>query len=255
MEALRIDRLSKNFGGLRVLSDLSLNVEAGEYVAIIGPNGAGKTTLLNVITGELPATSGWLHLFGKDITAMPAHQRVQAGLGRSFQITRLFYDLTVIDNISLALQAISPSRYQIFRQAESYSEIFAEAEELLKTIDLWDKRNELAAGISYGEQRKMETILALASKPKLLLMDEPTTGLAPDEIDDFIKMLKALAAGTTLVFAAHDMDVVFDLAHRVIVLYFGQIIAEGTPEQIQGNPKVKEIYLGVEKDAPNAGVS
>lgn len=252
MEALRIDRLSKNYGGLQVLRDLSLTVEAGEYVAIIGPNGAGKTTLLNVISGELAASSGHLYLLGKDITAMPAHQRAQAGLGRSFQITRLFYDLTVIDNISLALQAVSPSRYQIFRRAESYGEVIAEAERLLKTIGLWDKRNELVAGISYGEQRKVETILALASKPKLLLMDEPTTGLAPAEVDDFIKMLKALAAGTTLVFSAHDMDVVFDLAHRVIVLYFGRIIAEGTPEQIQANPKVKEIYLGVEENATNA---
>jgi len=255
MEALRIDRLSKNFGGLRVLRDLSLTVEAGEYVAIIGPNGAGKTTLLNVITGELSANTGRLYLFGKDITAMPTHQRVHAGLGRSFQITRLFYDVTALDNISLALQASRPSRYQMFRRAASYSEVFAEAEGLLKAIDLWDKKDELAAGISYGEQRKMEIILALASKPKLLLMDEPTSGLAPAEIDGFIRMVKTLAAGTTLVFAAHDMDVVFDLAHRVIVLYYGQIIAEGTPEQIQGNRKVKEIYLGVEKDAPNAGVS
>lgn len=255
MEALRLDRLSKNFGGLRVLTDLSLTVEAGEYVALIGPNGAGKTTLLNVITGELSANSGWLYLFGKDITAMPAHQRIQAGLGRSFQITRLFYDLTVIDNVSLALQAISPSRYQMFRQAASYGEVFTEAERLLKAIDLWDKKDELAAGISYGEQRKLEIVLSMASKPKVLLMDEPTSGLAPAEIDEFINMLKALAAGTTLVFAAHDMDVVFDLAHRVIVLYFGQIIAEGTPQQIQSNPKVREIYLGTDKGAPNAGVS
>ena len=254
MESLRIDRLSKNFGGLQVLRGISMTVKAGEYVAVIGPNGAGKTTLLNIISGELPATSGRLHLFGKDITAMSTHQRVHEGLGRSFQITRLFYDLTVIENISLALQAISPSRYQMFRQATSYSEVITEAERLLKTIDLWAKKDELAAGISYGEQRKMETILALASKPKVLLMDEPTTGLAPTEIDDFISMVKTLAAGTTLVFAAHDMDVVFGLAHRVIVLYFGQIIAEGTPKQIQGNRKVREIYLGIEKDASNTGV-
>jgi branched-chain amino acid transport system ATP-binding protein len=255
MESLRIDRLSKNFGGLHVLNDLSLTVETGEYVAIIGPNGAGKTTLLNVITGELSANTGKLYLFGKDVTAMPAHRRVQAGLGRSFQITRLFYTVTVLDNILLALQASQPSRYQMFRQAASYSELVAEAERLLKTIDLLHKKDEQAASVSYGEQRKLEVTLALASKPKLLLMDEPTAGLAPAEIDDFINMVKTLATDTTLIFSAHDMDVVFDLADRVIVLYFGQIIAEGTPEQIQGNRKVREIYLGTENGAPHAGVS
>lgn len=255
MESLRIDRLSKNFGGLRVLNDLSLTVEAGEYVAVIGPNGAGKTTLLNVITGELSANTGRLYLFGKDITAMPTHQRIQAGLGRSFQITRLFYDLTVLDNISLALQASRPSRYQMFHETARYSEVITEAERLLKTIDLWHKRDELAASISYGEQRKMEIILALSSKPKVLLMDEPTVGLASAEIHDFINMIRALATDTTLIFSAHDMNVVFSLAKRVVVLYFGEIVAEGTPEQIQGNQRVREIYLGIKKDAPYARVS
>jgi branched-chain amino acid transport system ATP-binding protein len=254
-ESLRIDRLSKKFGGLRVLNDLSLTVEAGEYVAVIGPNGAGKTTLLNVITGELPANTGRLYLFGKDITDMPTHQRIQAGLGRSFQITRLFYDLTVLDNLSLALQASHPSRYQMFREAARYREVITEAERLLKTIDLWHKKDELVASISYGEQRKMEITLALASNPKVLLMDEPTAGLASVEIHDFTNMIKALAADTTLIFSAHDMNVVFTLAKRVIVLYFGEIVAQGTPEQIQKNQKVREIYLGIKKDAPYAGVS
>jgi branched-chain amino acid transport system ATP-binding protein len=252
MEALRIDKLSKYFGGLHVLRDLSLTIETGEYVAIIGPNGAGKTTLLNVIIGELPATSGRVYLLGKDVTAMPEHQRVKAGLGRSFQITRLFRDLSVIDNMALALQAVSPSRYQMLRQAESYREVFAEAERLLKTIDLWDKKDELASSISYGEQRKLEVTLPLALKPKVLLMDEPTTGLAPDEIGSFISTIKTLTAGTTLVFSAHDMDVVFDLADRIVVLYFGQIVAEGTPEEIQANREVREIYLGTEEGTPNA---
>lgn len=244
MEPLRIDSLYKNFGGLQVLRDLSLTVQEREYVAIIGPNGAGKTTLFNVISGELPATSGRLYLFGDDITRLTSFQRVHIGLGRSFQITRFFFDLTVMDNISLAVQGMSHSRYQMFRRAGSYSEINSEAERLLQKVDLWDKKDEIASSISYGEQRRLEIILALASKPKLLLMDEPTAGLSSGEISGFINMIKELAADTTVVFAAHDMDVVFNLAHRVVVLYFGRIIAEGTPEQIQVNQEVKEIYLG-----------
>jgi branched-chain amino acid transport system ATP-binding protein len=170
-------------------------------------------------------------------------------------MTRLFHDLTVIDNISIALQAIRPSRYHLFRRATSYREIIIEAEKLLKAIDLWDKKYQLVANLSHGEQRKMEILLALASEPKILLMDEPTAGLAHDEAGSFVKMVKALAKGTTLFFTAHDMDVVFELAHRVIVLYFGQIIAEGTPEQIQCNQTCKEIYLGIEKNEPNSRVS
>jgi branched-chain amino acid transport system ATP-binding protein len=149
-----------------------------------------------------------------------------------------------MDNISLAIQGMSHSRYQMFRRASSYSEINAEAERLLKKVDLWDKKDEIASSISYGEQRRLEIILALASKPRLLLMDEPTAGLASGEISSFINMIKELAADTTVIFAAHDMDVVFNLAQRVVVLYFGRIIAEGTPEQIQVNQEVKEIYLG-----------
>jgi branched-chain amino acid transport system ATP-binding protein len=149
-----------------------------------------------------------------------------------------------MDNISLAIQGMSSSRYQMFRRATGYNEINSEAERLLKKVDLWDKKDEIASSISYGEQRRLEIILALASKPKLLLMDEPTAGLASGEISDFINMIKELAADTTVVFAAHDMDVVFNLAQRVVVLYFGRIIAEGTPEQIQVNQEVKEIYLG-----------
>lgn len=252
MESLRLDRLSKSFGGLDVLRGVSLTVQAKEFVAVIGPNGAGKTTLLNVITGALPINSGAISLFGKDVTSVPTHRRVRAGLGRSFQITRLFYDNTVMDNILLALRASHPSRYQMYRKAASYHKLVEKAERLLKTIDLWHKRNELAASISYGEQRKLEITLALAQKPKVLLMDEPTVGLASSEIDNFIDTIKALAEETTVIFSAHDMNVVFSLAHRVIVLYFGQIIAEGSPKQIQHNEKVREIYLGIEKDATNS---
>lgn len=255
MEALKLEGLSKNFGGLQVLRDLSLSIEAGEYVALIGPNGAGKTTLLNVITGELSAATGSIYVFGQEITTMPTHRRAHAGLARSFQITHLLPNLSVLDNISLALHGIKPSRFQMFRPMTAYGELLAKAQRLLELIDLWEKREEPVQTISYGEQRKMEVALSLASEPKLLLLDEPTAGLAIGEILVFTNIIKTLARGTTLFFAAHDMDVVFDLADRVAVLYFGQIIAQGTPKEIQANPMVKEIYLGSEEGTPDAGVS
>ena len=252
MEAVRIEALSKSFGGLQVLRDVSTTVQAGEYVAIIGPNGAGKTTLLNVITGGLSATAGRIYLFGKDVTTKPPYQRTHLGLARSFQINSLFYDLAVLDNVLLALHGTRPSRYQMFRPAPSYHELMAKAQGLLEGIDLWGKRNELMQNIAYGEQRRMEIVLSLATEPKLLLLDEPSAGLDISEIPAYINMIKALTKGTTLIFAAHDMDVVFGLAERVLVLYFGQFIADGKPEEIKADLKVKEIYLGVEEDKAGA---
>ena len=255
MEALKIEGLSKNFGGLQVLKELSFSVEAGEKVAIIGPNGAGKTTLLNVVTGELSITAGQIYIFGQEITHMSTHRRAHIGLARSFQITRLFYDLTVLVNVRLAVQGTSPSRYQMFRPFVAYNKALAKARELLELVDLWEKRNELVKDVSYGEQRKMEIILSLASDPKVLLLDEPSAGLAIAEIPGFINIIKALARDVTVIFSAHDMDVVFGLADRIAVLYYGEIVAEGAPEEIQANPLVKEIYLGLEEDALNAEVS
>ena len=255
MEALRIEGLCKNFGGLHVLDTLSFSVKPKEHVAIIGPNGAGKTTLLNVLTGELSATAGRIHLFGQDVTTMPTYRRAHAGLARSFQITRLFPNLTVLNNILLALHGMKPSRFQMFRPATTYDEVLVKAQALLELVELWEKRNSLQQAISYGEQRKMEIILSLASEPKLLLLDEPTAGLSIDEIPAFTNTIKSLARDTAVLMAAHDMDVVFDVAERVLVLYFGRIIAEGTPEEIQANPTVKEIYLGTQETTANAEVS
>lgn len=254
MEVLRLNGLCKNYGGVQILLDLYLSVEQGEYVAVIGPNGAGKTTLLNIITGALSASTGRVFMFGHDVTTMPTYKRVHLGMGRSFQITRLLGKLTVLQNMLLGLHGIAPSRYQMLRPAIGYSELMAKCQELLESIDLWDKRNEPAQAISYGQQRKLEIALSLASKSKLLLLDEPTAGLSIAEIPLFVETIRALAKGTTVLFTSHDMDVVFALASRVIVLYYGQIIAQGTPEEIRCNSKVTEIYLGINQERVNAQV-
>ena len=253
MEAIKIDRLSKNFGALKVLRNVSLTINAGEYVAIIGPNGAGKTTLLNIITGIIPASSGRIYVFGQDISNMSIHRRAHIGLARSFQITRVFYNLSLLQNVSLALHGMRPSRYHIHRLSISYHDVMAKAQELLELIGLWEKKNEPMKALSYGERRKTEFILSLASEPKILLLDEPSSGLAVADVPDFINTIKDLARGTTLILVAHHMDVVFGLAQRVVVLYFGECIADGTCEEIRGNPRVKEVYLSAEGDLTNAG--
>lgn len=248
MEALRLDRVFKNFGGLEVLCNLSFTIEAGEYVAIIGPNGAGKTTLINVISGELLASSGHISVFGNDITHKSTHERAKCGIGRSFQITHLLSELTLLENVMVALFGLDPSRYQMYRPAMSYDGLLSRAREVLESIDLWDKHHLPIPFISHGEQRKLDVALSLAQQPKLLLLDEPTAGLTAAEIPSFIHSVKSLAKGTTLLLTAHDMDVVFALAQRVIVLYYGQIIAGGTPDEIRVDQKVREIYLGVEEE-------
>lgn len=245
MEALRIEGLSKYFGGLKVFTDLSMTVSVGERVGIIGPNGAGKTTLINVLSGDIKASGGKVYLFGQEITAMPTYGRAHVGLSRSFQITRLCPDLTILDNILLAFHGTRRSRFQPFRSNSGYDEILTKAQRSLELIKLWEKRDSLGRDVSYGEQRKLAVAISLASEPKLLLLDEPSAGLDVAEIPTFISMIKGLAADTTTIFVAHDIDVVFDLADRVLVLYLGQFVAEGTPKEIQDNSIVREIYLGV----------
>lgn len=252
MEILKIQGVYKSFGGLQILADLALSLEEGEHVAVIGPNGAGKTTLLNMITGELSCRTGHIYMLGREITTMPTHQRANLGIGRSFQITRLLSDLTVLQNTLLGLYGIRPSRYRMFRQYYADGELMTKAQKLLETIDLWEAKDKPAKDISYGEQRKLEIVLSLASESKLLLLDEPTAGLSIAEVPVFVRTIKTLARDTTVLFTSHDMDVVFALASRVIVLYFGQIIAQGTPEQIRCDPKVSEIYLGTAKQKEDA---
>ena len=247
MEALRVEGLSKNFGGVSAVDNISFGVEIGDRLVIIGPNGAGKTTLFNLINGQLPATSGRIYFFGKDITAMPTHSRAHLGQARAFQIISLFLNLSVLDNALLALHGTKPYRFKLFRPINHYKLISDKVQETLEALDLWDNKDELVKNLSYGEQRRMEIGLSLALQPKLLLLDEPSAGLTMEECSGIIDMIKNLGLDITVIIVDHDMDLVFGVAERIIVLHYGQIIADGAPEQIQADPRVKEIYLGIEE--------
>jgi len=255
MEALRVEGLSKNFGGVWAVNNISFSVEKGEKLAVIGPNGAGKTTLFNLLNGQERATSGRIFSFGQDITHMPTHGRAHIGQARSFQLTSLFPNLTVLVNALLAVQGTRPSRYQPFYPITSYKQVLARARALLEDMDLWGRRDDAVQSLGYGEQRRLEIALSLASAPKLLLLDEPSCGLTPAESADLIGMIRRLGPDITALVVAHDMDLVFDLADRVMVLHYGEIIADGRPEEIQTNRWVREIYMGLEEGSENAGVA
>ncbi len=252
MEALRVEGLSKDFGGVRAVRHVSFSVEAGEHLAIIGPNGAGKTTLFNLLDGQLSPTDGRVYLFGQEITNMPAYRRAHLGVARSFQLTTLFLNLTVLENILLALQGTRPSRFQMFRSATAYEHLYTKAKELLDSMDLWEKKDDPVNALSYGEQRKLEISLSLALGPKLLLLDEPSSGLTTAESADITSMIRNLGTDIAVILVAHDMDLVFGMAERVIVLHYGEIIAEGSGEKISADPRVKEIYMGSEEATGNA---
>lgn len=252
MEALKAQELSKNFDGVLAVDKISFSVQRGERVAVIGPNGAGKTTLFNLLNGQERLTHGSLFFFGKDISGMSVHQRALLGLARSFQITSLFSTLTVLTNVLLAIHGTKPSRYHPFSGITSYKEHLRKARVLLNEMGLWEKRNNLVHSLGYGEQRKLEIALSLASEPKLILLDEPNCGLTPAESASMTNMIRRLEKDITIMLVAHDMDFVFDLADRIIVLHYGQLIADGTPEEIQTNPWVKESYMGVGENSEYA---
>ncbi|MCK4794139.1 MAG: ABC transporter ATP-binding protein [Desulfobacteraceae bacterium] len=244
MESLRCENIFKKFGNLPVIEDVSLGIKDGECRAIIGPNGAGKTTLFNLIAGQLSLSAGRIYLLGRDITAMPLHERVHLGLARTFQITNLMFNLTVLENVLLAVKVVMSFRSVLFRSQKKYAGLFDEAERLLTQWGLWERRNDLVKNLSYGEQRQTELVMALASKPKILLLDEPTSGLSGAESVSFVDLIRKAKQDITVVIVEHHMDVVFDLADFISVLHYGKVIAEGTKEEIMANAKVKEIYLG-----------
>ena len=242
---LRLDAVSKMFGGMAAVKDVSFEVHPGERVAILGPNGAGKTSLFHLISGTLRPSDGRIYLFGEEVTGRRTDQRIALGLGRTFQITNLFPSLTVLSNLRLALFSHAGCQYVMHRTAESYAEINEQAQTLLRGLGLWELRDVEVHHLSYGHQRQLEVVLALALRPRLLLLDEPTAGLSAAESAAIVRMIHALDRNITLLIIEHDMDVALEVAEKVIVFHFGEKLAEGTTAEIRANPDVQRIYLGV----------
>ncbi len=244
MTTLRVEHVSKHFGGLSVLADVSFEVKPGEKLALIGPNGAGKTTLINMIGGQLSISGGRILLNDRDISKLSPDRRLRLGVGRSFQVNNLFFELSVRDNVLLALHGAERNHLQMFRRLEKRAAMRDEAKRLLDLVGLADRRWEPLQVLSYGDQRLVELLCAFASKPEIVLLDEPTAGLPTAEAAAFADIIRQLAGDTTVLFCAHDMDLVFNLADQIMVLYSGEIMTKGSPEQVSADPKVQEIYLG-----------
>ncbi len=238
---IRTTDLRREFGGIKALAGVSLHVANGERRAIIGPNGAGKTTLFNILTGELEPTSGSVRLAGEEVTGRRPHELARRGLARMYQRNELFEPLSASENVTLAVAAMTgPYRpYTSPRRGDR-----AAADELLERVGLADRRDAVARTLSHGERRQLELALALAQRPRILLLDEPTAGMSPAETTRIADLIASLDAALTLVIVEHDMDVVFRLAQKITVLHEGRVIAEGSPEHVRGDTQVNEIYLG-----------
>jgi len=242
--ALLLEGLHKHFGGLKAIDDLHLSIGETERRAIIGPNGAGKTTLFNLITGMLPPTAGRIVLFGRDVTHLPPHQRAALGLGRTYQITNLFPRLTVQQNIALALHGLRRSKFDVLRSWNADGAVGREAAKTLTTFGLADRVAVPVRELSHGEQRQLEVAVAVASHPRILLLDEPGAGLSPGERLTMARIIRDLPSSLTVLLIEHDMDMALGLVERVTVLHNGRTIAEGSVREVQADPAVQEIYLG-----------
>ncbi|MGQ0525401.1 MAG: ABC transporter ATP-binding protein [Betaproteobacteria bacterium] len=241
---LELRRLSKSFDGLDAVQSVDLALHAGDRKAIIGPNGAGKTTLFNLITGVLPVTTGNVLLFGEDVTRWPSHRRTALGMARTFQVTSLFPKLTVLENVLLAIGGLRPIKFVMWRALSSYAELHDKARRLLEDAGYWDRRDAQVSNLSHGERRQVEIVLALASDPKVLLLDEPAAGLASGESREMAAFLKRLDPALAILLIEHDMDVVFDVVDHISVLHFGRLVEQGATGEIRRSAKVQEIYLG-----------
>lgn len=244
MNILETKGIYHDFKGLKVLFDVNLQVEKGERHAIIGANGAGKTTLFNLITGTYTPSKGNVLFKDRDITGAGPYKTLRLGMGRSFQITNTFADMTTFQNIRLAVLSRKGIRFNIFRKIDKMHEITEETERILKWVGLDGERDIHAGNLSYGKQRSLEISLALSTDPELVMLDEPTAGMSKDETHNAVEQIKRLTEGKTVVVIEHDMDVVFSLADRITVLHLGKILAVGPPEEIKENQEVKDAYLG-----------
>jgi len=246
---LKVEGLVKRFGALAATDEASFEVRTGEVHALIGPNGAGKTTLIHQISGALKPDGGRIVFDGRDLTQAGMAAHVHAGLVRSYQITSIFKRFSVLDNLALAVQARRPGRASWWRSAVADEAVYAEAEALLARIGLQAQSSRAAGNLAHGEQRQLEVGLALAARPRLLLLDEPMAGMGPDESERMVALLQGLRQSVTLLLVEHDMDAVFRLADRISTLVFGRIIATGSPQEIREHPEVIKAYLGDETEA------
>ena len=254
---LRIEGLSKQFGGVVATDNVHLEIAPGEIHAIIGPNGAGKTTLISQLAGELKSDAGRVHFNGRDITREPVHRRSALGLGRSFQITSIFLDMTVLENAALAVQAHGGHSFRFWRKAATDPALRDPALSALEQVGLADRADVVAANLSHGEHRQLEIAMALATRPTMLLLDEPMAGMGIEESARMLETLKAFKGRLTIILVEHDMDAVFALADRITVMVSGRPIATGRPDEIRANPEVRQAYLGEadgdEASGPPAG--
>jgi branched-chain amino acid transport system ATP-binding protein len=241
---LRVEKLVRRFGGIVATDHVSLDVASGELHAIIGPNGAGKTTLISQLTGQLPPHGGAIHLAGREITRVPAHRRSALGLARSFQITSLLSDFTAADNVALAAQAHDGHSFRFWGNARKERHLRQAAQAALDRVGLGHRAGVLVSRLSHGEQRELELAVALATSPRLLLLDEPMAGLGITESARMVKLLQELRREVSIVLVEHDMDAVFALADRISVLVYGRIIASDVPAAIRQNEEVRRAYLG-----------
>jgi branched-chain amino acid transport system ATP-binding protein len=241
---LSIETLTRYFGALSAVNGVSLEVAARERRALIGPNGAGKTTLFNLITGHLAPSAGRIVFDGRPLTGLTPHRVARRGISRSFQRTNLFPRLSVLENLRLAAAVGERGSWSVFGSVDRLSGARRRAQEVAEAVGLTARLAEQAGRLSYGEQRQLEVGVALATSPKLLLLDEPTAGMSPEETQRMTRLLAALPREVTMLIIEHDMDVVFSLADRITVLHYGEVLAEGAPDAVRADPRVYEVYLG-----------
>ena len=241
--ALELEGVGRRFGALAALADVTMSVRAGERRAVLGSNGAGKTTLFNTITGDFPPSSGTIRFFGEDVTTFPAYERIRRGLRRTYQISLLFGGLTVIDSVFLACRGVSRHRYSLLRPRRDDATM-EQATRIMHAVKLEGLAERRVAELSHGQQRQLEIALAFAGAPRLILFDEPAAGLSPTERRDLVDILTSLPAHIGYVIIEHDLDVALRVSERVTIMHNGRILKEGTPEAIENDPEVQEIYLG-----------
>ncbi len=247
-ELLRTEKLKKYFGVVSAADDVNLTIEKGRLTSVIGPNGAGKTTLINLLTGNILPDSGKVFFNGEEITRLPIHKRVKKGICRSFQIMNIFPKLSVYENLQIPILSYLNRSMRFYRPAHCHIDANERVDQLLQEIGMTDKRDLLAGTLSHGDQRLLEIGLAMAPEPKLLFLDEPTAGMNPVERVRVLENIRRLSIEkeSTFVIVEHDMDIVFSLSDRIVVLHRGQILADGTPAEIKGNEDVRKVYLGEE---------